>query len=122
MVALALFAIPDGATVLAGGGLVLLIISLTWLEVVLHACVRATVEAAWLLQPTPSGGDRLRPASLRYPLLASACALLLAVGGASLVSDGSTIAALSGAACAIAVSAWPFLRILAATRHPEPSA
>lgn len=120
MAALALFVIPDGASVLLGSGLAVLLISLAWLDVVLRACANATAEAARLLQPTPSGGDRLRTASLRYPLLAVGCTLILAVAGAVLISGGVAIAGLWGAACVIAVSVWP-LRRLAAARHSRPS-
>ena len=120
MAALAVFAIPDGASVLTGLGLVLLLISLAWLDVALRACARATAEAARLLQPTASGGDRLRSASLRYPLLAVGCIFVLAVAGAILTSGGAAGAGLWGAACAIAVSVWPLQR-LAAARHSKPS-
>jgi hypothetical protein len=120
MAALALFAIPDGAPVLGGSGLVVLVISVAWLDVVLRACAKATAEAARLLQPTPAGGDRLRPASLRYPLLAMGCTLVLAVAGAILASGGSGAAGLGGAACAVAVSVWPLGRMVAA-RHPKPA-
>ncbi|MGH8214482.1 MAG: hypothetical protein ACREPZ_02120 [Rhodanobacteraceae bacterium] len=121
MAALALFAVPNGASMLRGAGLILLVLSLTWLDVALHACATATAEAARLLQPTPSGGDRLRTASLRYPLLAVVCTLVLAVAGAILISGGSAIAGLWGAAYAIAVSVWPLKRLRAAMGLSEPS-
>lgn len=120
MAALALFAIPDGASVVSGSGLVVLLVSLAWLDVVLRACAKATAEAARLLQPTPSGSDRLRSASLRYPLLAAGCTFVLAVVGAILTSRGFAMAGLWGAACAIAASAWPLGRVMAA-RHAKPS-
>lgn len=122
MAALALFAVPDGIAALRGAGLILLVISLTWLDVVLRACAKATAEAAWLLRPTPLGDGCLRIASLRYPLLAVACTFVPVVAGAVLLSGGSAIAGLWAAACTIVVSAWPFRRVMAATRHSRRSA
>lgn len=121
MVALALFAMPDGASVLIGAGLILLTISLTWLDVALRACVRKTAEAARLLESTPSGADRLRTASFRYPAFAVVCTLVLSVAGAILVSGGFAIAGLWGAACVMVVSAWPLGRVMAATRRSRRS-
>jgi hypothetical protein len=120
MAALALFAVPDGASVMRGAGLVLLVISLTWLEVALRTCAKATAEAARLLRPTPLGNDRLRAASFRYPLLAVVCTFALTVIGAILMSGGSAIAGLWGAACVIVMSAWPLRRVMQVARHPEP--
>ncbi len=121
MVALALFAVPDGASVMRAAGLILLMISLTWLDVALRACAKATAEAVRLLQPTPLDGNRLRIASFRYPLLAVVCTFVLIVVGAVLMSGGSAIAGLWGAACAISVSAWPLRRVMVATRHSRRS-
>jgi hypothetical protein len=121
MAALALFAIPDGASVMAGAGLVLFIISLTWLDVVLRACAKAAAEAAQLLRPTPLGGNRLQTASFRYPLLAVVCAFALTVAGAVLMGGGSVLAGLWGAACAIVASALPLRRVMVATRHSRRS-
>ncbi|HEV7123096.1 MAG TPA: hypothetical protein VGN24_06675 [Rhodanobacter sp.] len=122
MVALALFAVPDGASVLTGSGLVLFVISLTWLDVALRACVKTTAEAARLLRPTPAGGERLRAVSLRYPLLATACATSLTAAGAILLGDGAALAGLGGVLCAIAAIAWPLSRIVAAARSARSSA
>lgn len=122
VVALALFAVPDGTVMLHGVGIILLLISLTWLDVVLRESVKVTTEAARLLQPTQSGCDRLRIASLRYPLLAVICSIVLAAAGAALASGGFAIMGFAGAACAIAVSVWPLKRTLAGSRHfPGPS-
>lgn len=121
MAALALFAIPDGATVMAGAGLVLFIISLTWLDVVLCACAEAAAEAAQLLQPVPLDGHGFRIASFRYPLLAVVCAFVLTVAGSVLMSGGSAIAGLWGAACAIAASAWLLGRVMVAARRSRRS-
>lgn len=121
MAALALFAVPDGASVLRGAGLILLIISLTWLDVALRACANTTAEAAQLLQPTPLDGDRFRIGSFRYPLFAVVCTFVLTVVGAILMSGGSALAGLWGAACAIAASARPLGRVMVATRHSRRS-
>jgi hypothetical protein len=121
MAALALFAIPDGATVMTGAGLVLFIISLTWLDVVLRACAKAAAEAAQLLQPVPLDCHSFRVASFRYPLLAVVCAFVLTVAGSVLMSGGSAIAGLWGAACAIAASVWPLGRVMVAARHSRRS-
>jgi hypothetical protein len=118
MAALALFAVPDGAFVLGGAGLVLFVVSLTWLDVALRACTKVTAEGARLLRATPLGGDRLRIASFRYPLLAVSCTLVLLATGAVLMSDGNAIAGLWAAVCAIAVAAWPLKRVAVATRYP----
>ena len=118
MGALALFVIPDGATVVTGAGLVLFVISLTWLDVVLRASVQVTAGAVRLLRATPLDGGRLRTASFRYPALATACACVLAGAGAGLTGGDWAIAASGGAACGIAVVAWPVVRILGATRDP----
>ena len=117
MAALALFAVPDGASALRGAGLILFVFSLTWLDVALRACAKATAEAARFLRPTPLGDDRLRTASFRYPLLAVVCASVLVVVGAILLDRGSAIAGLWGAACAVVASAWPLRRVAVAARH-----
>ena len=117
MAALALFAVPDGASALRGAGLILFVISLTWLDVVLRACAKATADAARFLHPTPLGGDRLRTASFRYPLLAVVCTFVLMAAGAVLMSGGNAIAGLWAAVCAIAAAAWPLRRVMVATRY-----
>lgn len=121
MGAMALFAVPDGATAVTGAGLVLFVIALTWLDVVLRASARVTADAARLLRATPLGGARLRGVSLRYPALAVVCACALVGAGAGLTGGGWAMAALGAAACGIAVAAWPLVRILRATRGPGAS-
>lgn len=116
MAALAMFAVPNGESVPRGAGLILLVISLTWLDVALRASAKAAADAALLLQTISLDGGRLRIASFRYPLLAVVCTVVLTVAGAVLVGDKSVLAGLSGAACTIAVSAWPLRRVMAATR------
>jgi hypothetical protein len=117
VVALVLFAIPDGISVLRGIGLILLMISLTWLDVALRACAKATAEASRLLKSMPLEDDCLRVASLRYPMLAVVGAFIFAVVGTVLMGGGSAIAGLWGAACTVAVSAWPLRRVVVAARR-----
>lgn len=116
MAALALFAVPDGAFVLRGAGLVLFVISLTWLDVALRACARTTADAARLLRPMPLGGERLRAASFRYPALAMACTFVLMVVGAVLMSGGHMVAGLWAGAGILAAAAWPMGRVMVVTR------
>ena len=121
MAALALLAVPDGSSMLRGAGLILFVISLTWLDVILRASAKMAADAAQLLQATPLDNRCLRVASFRYPLLAMACTWVLAVCGAVLASDGSALAGLGGVACVVAASAWPLRRVAVATRRPGSS-
>ncbi|MGH8184886.1 MAG: hypothetical protein ACREPH_14615 [Rhodanobacteraceae bacterium] len=116
LVAAALFAIPDGATIASGVGLVLFVIGLAWLAVVMSSCVEVTADAVGLLRQMPFGDVRTRQTALRYPLLAVLCAMVLTGAGAAL-SGGGVVAVAAGCACACVIAVWPLRRLAATTRR-----
>lgn len=119
IVGIVLAAVPIGAPMLAVSGLVLLVLSWSWLVVVMRASADATAAAVHLLGATPLDVHRARMVSIRYPIVAAACALLPMAAGAILAGHG--MAALAWVVCACAVSAWPFVRIFRATHAESPA-
>lgn len=119
-VGLVLAAVPIGAPMLEVAALVLLVLSWSWLAVVMRASADAAVAAVDLLRATPLDSHRARVASFRYPLIAASCGLLPMAAGAILLRKG--LLAPAWIAFAAAASAWPMLRIIRATRSAEPSA
>lgn len=119
MVGLVLGTVPMGAPMLEVAALVLLVLSWSWLALVMRASADATSLAVTLLGAEPLDMRRARLASFRYPLVAAACALLPMAAGAILGRSG--VAALAWMVCACAFSAWPFVRILRATRAESPA-
>lgn len=117
MVGIVLGAVPIGAPMPEVTGLVLLVLSWSWLAVVMRASADATASAVRLLGATPLDVDCARRAALRYPLVAVLCALIPMAVGATLGGGGTF--ALGWMVCAGVVSAWPVLRILRATRLPD---
>ena len=113
MVGIVLAAVPIGAPMLEVAGLVLLVLSWSWLAVVTRASADASAEAVRLLGAVPLQTHRARSASLRYLLVAASCALVPMILGATLVGRASLAPA--WIACAGLVSAWPLTRILRAT-------
>ncbi|MDE2271080.1 MAG: hypothetical protein KGJ94_03725 [Xanthomonadaceae bacterium] len=111
-----LLLVPMGALISAVVALVLVTASLVWLGVAMRASAEVTLMAVRLLQATPGVAGRLRPVALRYPLVALACALILALAAVILVHAGP-LAVVAWCLCAIAVSSWPFHRIFVATRR-----
>lgn len=120
VVGLALTAVPDGAALPAVAALVVLVLAWAWLAVVVRASADSTTAAMHLLAATPLDARCARRASLRYPLAAALCALVLAAIGT--VVGGHGIVAPAWVGCACAVSAWPLARILAVTRNADSSA
>lgn len=120
MVGIVLGAVPMGAPMLQVAGLVVLVLSWSWLAVVMRACAGATATAVRLLGATPLDIRRARLTSFRYPLVAALCAfvpvLVVAVAG------GRVAIALTWVVCAVLASAWPLLGILRATRFSGPGA
>lgn len=119
LVAVVLVAIPDSASIPQVVGLVLLVASLVWFDVAVRASAKTTVGAARLLAATPLTFRRMRRSSLRYPLVAAVCAVVLAVIGVMLMAGGFADV-LIWCACAIAASVWPLHGIVRAT-HPGDS-
>ncbi|HJR12613.1 MAG TPA: hypothetical protein VJ833_01790 [Rhodanobacteraceae bacterium] len=119
-VGIVLAAVPIGAPMLEVAGLVLVVLSWSWLAVVMRASAAAFVAAERLLAAVPWDARSARLASLRYPLIAMSCALVFMAIGTALLGHG--IVALVWIVCAGAASAWPLVRILRATRSLEPSA
>jgi hypothetical protein len=113
-VGIVLAAVPMGAPMFEVAGLVLLVLSWTWLAVVMRASADATNDALALLGATPLDGRRARRASFRYPVVAALCVLVPMAVGAALGGHGVIVPAWM--VCACAVSAWPIARILRATR------
>ncbi|MGH8192583.1 MAG: hypothetical protein ACREP2_14190 [Rhodanobacteraceae bacterium] len=109
-----LAAVPDGAAIPKVAGLLLLVLSLGWLAVVMRACAEATMDAIRLLEATPLPAGRMRSSSLRYPLVAVVCAVILAVVGV-LLMRGSWVAVAAWIGCLVAGSAWSCHRMIAAT-------
>src|SRR5690348_6009146 len=117
MVGVALAGVPDGPSLPMVVALVLLVLSWSWLAVAMRASADVAAAAVRLLGATPLDVDCARMALLRYPAVAALCAVVPMIAGAILAGHGAI--AWAWAACAVAVSAWPLLCILRATRHPE---
>lgn len=120
MVGAVLAALPHGSSIRLVVALVLLVLSWSWLAVVMRASADASTAAVHLLGATPLNIRRARLSSLRYPLLAVSCAfvpvLVVAIlGGRAAIMPAWIV-------CAGLASAWPMLRILRATRFSDPSA
>lgn len=120
MVGIVLAAVPIGAPTLEVSALVLLVLSWSWLAVVMRASADAFVAAVRLLAAVPWDARSARMASLRYPLIATLCALMLMAIGTALLRHG--VVALFWVACAGATSAWPLVRLARATRVAGPRA
>jgi hypothetical protein len=120
MVGIVLGAVPMGAPMVPVAGLVLLVLSWSWLAVAMRASADATTDAVRLLGATPLDFARARRASFRYPVAAALCGLVWMIVGIALLRQGMIAPAwivLAGIA-----SAWPMLRILRTTRDTESSA
>lgn len=120
MVGIVLGAVPMGAPMAQVAGLVLLVLSWSWLAVVMHAGADATNAALRLLRAEPLDVRWARRASLRYPLVATSCALVLMAVGIAVIRQG--LLAPAWIVCAGLASAWPLLGILRATRFSDPAA
>jgi hypothetical protein len=120
MVGIVLGVVPMGAPMAQVAGLVLLVLSWSWLAVAMRASADATSRAVRLLGAVPLDARRARMASFRYPLIAVLCALVPMAVGTVLVRRG--VIALAWIVCAGVVSAWPVLGSLRATGRPEGSA
>lgn len=117
LVGIVLAGVPMGAAVLDVAGLVLLALSLAWLAVVMRACADVTGAASRLLDATPAPAGCMRRVALRYPLVATICAMGLAVGGVLLLR-GSVVSIVAWIVCAGAVSLWPLVRIIKTLAPP----
>lgn len=120
MVGVVLAAVPMGAPMLQVAGLVLLVLSWSWLAVVMRASAHASATAVRLLGAEPLDVRYARMASLRYPLVATSCALVWMALGTALLRQG--MLAPAWIVFAGVASAWPMLRILRVTHSAEPSA
>jgi hypothetical protein len=120
MVGVALAAVPRGPSLPMVVALMLLVLSWSWLAVVMRASADASTAAIRLLGATPLDVRHALLASLRYPVMAASCAVVPMAVGATL--GGRSVIALAWLVCAGAISAWPILRILRATRSPDASA
>lgn len=115
LVGLVLAGVPQGPVLHEVVGLVLLALSLTWLNVVMRASADSTLDATRLMAAIPVDAHRVRFAALRYPAIGASAAAVLAVVGAALVHP--SIAFWCGCvACGAAASAWPVRRLLNVTR------
>lgn len=117
VVGIVLAAVPMGAPMLEVAALVLLVLSWSWLAIVMRASADASAAAIHLLGAVPLDVRRMRLALFRYPVVAAACSLLPMAAGATLLERGEI--ALAWAVCAGAISVWPLVRILRVTRSPE---
>ena len=115
LVGIVLGAIPMGAPMLEVAGLVLLVLSWSWLVLVMRTGADTTVAMVRLLGATPLDSRCARKASLRYPCMAAIIAVVPMAIGAGLGRSGMIALAWVVAACA--ASAWPLVRILGATRR-----
>jgi hypothetical protein len=120
IVGIVLAAVPMGAPMLEVAALVLLMLAWSWLAVVMRTSACAINAAMHVLRAQPLDARRARMASLRYPLIAALCALVLMAVGIAVVGQGVLVPA--WIVCAALASAWPLLGILRATRPPDPSA
>jgi hypothetical protein len=120
MVGIVLAAVPMGAPMLEVAGLVLLVLAGSWLTVVMRASAGATNAAMRVLRAQPLGARQARMASLRYPLIATLCAVVLMAVGIAVIRQGVLVPA--WIVCAGLASAWPLLGILRATQLPGPGA
>jgi hypothetical protein len=120
MVGIVLGVVPMGAPMVQVAGLVLLVLSWSWLAVAMRASADATARAVCLLGAVPLDARCARRASFRYPIIAALCALVPMAVGTVLLRRG--VIALAWIVCAGAVSAWPVLGSLRATAGPEGSA
>lgn len=119
-VGVVLAAVPDGPSLPMVVALVLLVLSWSWLAVVMRASADVSTAAVRLLGATSLDVRCARAASLRYPIVATSCALIPMAVGATLGGRGTI--ALAWIVCTVAVSAWPIFRTLRATRSPDTSA
>lgn len=113
-VGIVLAAVPIGAPMLEVSALVLLVLSWSWLAVVMRASIDAFVAAVRLLAAVPWDAGSARMASLRYPLIATLCALVFMAIGTALLRHG--VVAVVWVVCAGAASARPLVRLARATR------
>lgn len=120
MVGIVLGAVPMGAPMLEVASLVLLVLSWTWLAVAMRASADTAAAVVRLLGATPLDIHRARAVSLRYPAVATLCALVWMVLGIALLGLG--VLAPAWIVLAGVASAGPMLRILHATRGTEPPA
>ena len=112
-VGIVLAAVPIGAPMLEVSALVLLVLAWSWLAVVMRASADAFAAAVRLLAAVPWNARSARMAALRYPLIATLCALVVMAIGAALLRHGAV--ALVWIVCAGATSAWPLVRLARAT-------
>jgi len=120
MVGIVLAAVPIGAPMLEVSALVLLVLAWSWLTVAMRASADAFVAAVRLLAAVPWGARFARMAALRYPLVATSCALVFMVIGTALLRHG--MVALVWIICACVASAWPLARLVRAMRLADPRA
>jgi len=119
-VGIVLAAVPIGAPMVQVSALVLLVLSWSWLTVVMRASADAFISAVRLLAAVPWNVRSARMAALRYPLVATPCALVFVVVGAALLRHGVVV--LLWIVCTGAASAWPLVRLARATRFADPRA
>jgi len=119
-VGIVLAAVPIGAPMVQVSALVLLVLSWSWLTVVMRASADAFISAVRLLAAVPWNVRSARMAALRYPLVATPCALVFMVVGAALLRHGVVV--LLWIVCTGAASAWPLVRLARATRFADPRA
>ena len=117
MVGIVLGVVPMGAPMVPVAGLVLLVLSWSWLAVAMRASADATTDAVRLLGATPLHFARARRASLRYPAVAALCALVWMALGITVLRV--RVIAPAWIVLAGIASAWPMLRILRATRDTD---
>lgn len=120
MVGIVLGAVPMGAPMLEVAGLVLLVLAWLWLVAVMRASACATKAAVRLLRAQPLDVRWARIASLRYPLIAALCALVLMAVGIAAIRQG--MLAPAWIVCAALASAWPLFGIFRATRFSDSAA
>lgn len=119
-VGIVLAAVPMGAFLVPVAGLVLLVLSWTWFAVVMRASADTFAAAARLLAALPWDARSARLASLRYPLIATSCALVFMAIGTALIRHG--VVAVVWIVCAGVASAWPLVRLARVTRFVGPRA
>ena len=112
-VGIVLAAVPIGAPMVQVSALMLLVLSWSWLTVVMRSSADAFISAVRLLAAVPWNVRAARMAAFRYPLVATLCALVFMAIGAALLRHG--MVALLWIVCAGVASAWPLVRLARAT-------
>lgn len=73
----ALFALPSGVSNRSAFGFMLLAVSVSWLGVAMRACSDSSRQAIAFCAATPLARNTFNKAAMRYPMIATVCAMAL---------------------------------------------